>query len=155
MNVRGGNGMRKAQPQKPSQPDALRGIDIPASIFASPLNFINATREGIPGIVVRQAIQAFGHRELFVDILGVQPTNLSRTYRRKRLNKTDSEAVLDLLRVFREASQVFESREIGEEWLSSSLPVLGSNRPVDICSTFQGRRLVRDILQKVSHGDFS
>lgn len=147
--------MKEAQPKKPSQPGVLEAIDVPEYIFETPINFISAARQGVPGIAVRQAIKALGHRELFADILGVPSANLSRIYKRERLNKSDSEAVLDLLRVFREASQVFESRQISDRWLSSALPVLGCNRPVDLCGTFEGRRLVRGVLKKVSHGDFS
>lgn len=133
----------------------LQGIDIPATVFESTLNFIRAVHEGLPGTVVRQAIGTLGHRELFVDILGVQSANLSRVYRRKRLDKADSESVLDLLRVVSEAIRVFESHEIADEWLSTSLPAMGGYRPIELCDTFEGRDLVRAALRKLEYGDFS
>lgn len=133
----------------------LPGIDLPTAVFDNTLNFIRAVHDGLPGTIVRQAIGVLGHRELFVNILGVQSANLSRVYRRKHLDKTDSESVLDLLRVVSEARRVFESRELADEWLSTVVPALGGNRPIDLCDTFEGRDLVRDALRKVQYGDFS
>lgn len=41
------------------------------------------------------------------------------------------------------AARIFESRELADEWLSTALPALGGNRPIDLCDTFEGRDLVR------------
>lgn len=147
--------MSQAQVSQSPQAMALQGIDISPSVFDSTLNFIQAVQEGLSGVVVKQAIGVLGHRELFVDILGVQSANLSRVYRRKRLDKTDSESVLDVLRVVSEATRVFESRERADEWLATPLTALGGHRPIDLCDTFEGRDLVRSALRKVEFGDFS
>ena len=133
----------------------LQGINIPASVFESSLTFIRAVYTGIPGEVVREAIEVLGHRELFAKILNVNSANLSRVYRRNRLNKTDSESILDLLRLISEAALVFKSRDLANEWLSTILPALGGKRPTDLCDTFEGRKLVRFTLRKVEYGDFS
>lgn len=138
-----------------TQSTQLWGIDIPGSVFESSLTFIRAVHTGIPGAVVREAIGVLGHRELFANILDVKSANLSRVYRRKRLNKTDSESILDMLRLISEAALVFKSRDLANEWLSTILPALGGKRPADLCDTFEGRKLVRVTLRKVEYGDFS
>ncbi|WP_372779898.1 antitoxin Xre/MbcA/ParS toxin-binding domain-containing protein [Litorivivens sp.] len=138
-----------------TQSTQLWGIDIPVSVFENSLTFIGAVRAGLPGAVVREAIEVLGHRELFAKILEVKSANLNRFYRRKRLNKTDSESILDLLRLISEAALVFKSRDLANEWLSSILPALGGKRPADLCDTFEGRKLVRVTLRKVEYGDFS
>lgn len=147
--------MTRSESTQSTKPALLQGIDIPASVFENRLDFIRAVREGISGSVVRQAIAVIGHRDLFVDILGVKSANLCRVYRRKRLSKRDSESVLDLLRVVGESARIFEARNLAEEWLSTALPVLGGSRPIDLCNTFEGRSLVCASLRKIEHGDFS
>lgn len=133
----------------------FEGIKITKSVFENDFDFIRVVQEGLSGAVVRQAIDALGHRELFVDILAVQSSKLSRIYRRKRLNRSDSESVLDLITVLVEAAHVFEGHDIADEWLHTILPALGDSRPIDLCNTFKGRALVLAALRKLEHGDFS
>lgn len=52
------------------------------------------------------------------------------------------------------AASVFGSREQGNEWLMAQVPALGSERPVDLCDTFEGRALVREALRKIEYGEF-
>ncbi len=133
----------------------LKGTDIPESVFESSWSFISATRDGLPGAVVRQAISALGYRELFADILEVPPSKLSRVYQLKQLNKSDSGSVLDTLQVFREASRTFECQDLVDGWLSVALPILGGQRPIDLCNPFEGRDLIRATMRKIRLGDFS
>lgn len=135
--------------------EPLKGIDIPESAFESSWHFICVVRKGLPGTVVRQAVNVLGHRELFADILDVQPIQLRRLYQRKHLSKIHSESILDTLRVFRAAFGTFENQDLANGWLSAALPILGGQRPVDLCNTFQGRNLVITTMRKIKFGDFS
>lgn len=56
--------------------------------------------------------------------------------------------------LFRAAS-VFESPERAREWLETELPALGGRRPVDLCDTAAGRRLVQDAIRRIEYGEFS
>ena len=69
--------------------------------------------------------------------------------------QSQSEALLDTLPVFFRAASVFESPERAREWLETELPALGGRRPVDLCDTVGGRRLVEDAIRRIQHGDFS
>ena len=91
---------------------AIQGISLPAAVVADQATFIEATRNGVSGEVLRQAVEALGHRDLFVRLLETTTGNLSRFYRRKALNAYHSEGILDTLRVFSKAIRVFGDSDI-------------------------------------------
>jgi len=128
-------------------------------VFDDSAAFIRTVRHGVPGSVVREAIAALGNtsqaRELFVTLLETTSGNLHRYYKRAALGRTESEEVLDTLRLIRQAQAVFDSPEIAADWLESPVPALAGESPLALCDTFQGRRLVREVLAKIEHGEFS
>ena len=132
----------------------IEGIEIPPAVFDDRSAFVEAARQGLPGAVVKQAVNALGHRELFVRLLGTTPGNLNRFYRRRSLAPAQSEALLDLMRIFVRAAAVFGGRDRGGEWLATRVPALGGEKPVDLCDTFEGRTLVREALRKIEYGEF-
>ncbi|WP_415843667.1 antitoxin Xre/MbcA/ParS toxin-binding domain-containing protein [Vreelandella rituensis] len=44
---------------------------------------------------------------------------------------------------------------MAQEWLHSEVPALSGSRPVDLFDTFAGREMVRQVLRKISYGEFS
>ena len=130
------------------------GVEIAPAVYDDRSAFVEASRRGLPGTVVKQAVNALGHRDLFVRLLGTTAGNLNRFYRRKVLAPAQSEALLDLLRVFVLATSAFGSREQGNQWLVTQVPAMGGERPVDLCDTFEGRALVREALRKIECGEF-
>ena len=66
-----------------------------------------------------------------------------------------SGALLDVLGVFCRAGSVFGSPERAREWLQTALPALGGQRPIDLCDTVEGRRLVQDAIRRIEYGEFS
>ena len=128
-------------------PQPMAGIDVPMSAFGDTGAFIRAVREGISGNVV-------GQRDLFVRVVDVSPGNLHRVYRRSSLSATQSEALLDALRVFYRASTVLGGLNAAHEWLETPLRAMGGQRPLDFCNTFSGRRLVQQAIAKIEDGEF-
>ena len=133
---------------------AIQGIKVPPAVFSDHETFIEATRKGLPGNIVKQAVDALGHRELFVRLLETTTGNLNRFYRRKSLNAYHSEGILDTLRVFSRANSVFGDPEIAGEWLDTAIPALGGRTPISLCDTFEGRNLVKVALRKIEFGEF-
>ena len=134
----------------------IEGVDIPTATFTDQATYIRTVRAGIPGTVVKQAIHALGgNRELFIRLFNTTSANLNRYYRKKFLNRNDSEEVLDTLRVYRQALQVFGDQQRAQEWLDSSVPALAGERPLNLFDTFEGRNLVRTTLRKLEYGEFS
>ena len=132
----------------------MEAFDIPPAVFVDRGAFIDAARMGLPGEIVKQAVDVVGHRELIVRLMGTTRGNLHRLYSRKTLGPAQSEVLLDTLRVFFRAASAFESLERACEWVDAAVPALGGQRPVDLCDTFEGRRLVQDAIQRIEHGEF-
>ena len=135
--------------------ERIQGVDVSATLFGDPVAFVMAARRGLSGDVVRQAVGVLGCRELFVGLMGTTSGNLNRFYRRKTLSQAQSEALLDTLRVFSKAIAAFGNLDKAREWMNSTIPTLGSQRPVDLCDTFEGRNLVRTVLRKIEYGEFA
>ncbi|MFC3282548.1 antitoxin Xre/MbcA/ParS toxin-binding domain-containing protein [Litchfieldella rifensis] len=136
--------------------EGIQGVKVPPAVYCDKVAFIQTVREGISGSVVRQAIHALGdNRELFVRLLETTPGNLHRFYKRKALSRTDSEEVLDVLRVYYQTIKVFGDRDKALRWLNTSIPALSGEKPLDLFDTFEGRQLVREVLRKVEYGEFS
>ncbi len=45
---------------------AIQGIKVPPAVFSDHETFIEATRKGLSGKIVKQAVDALGHRDLFL-----------------------------------------------------------------------------------------
>ena len=133
---------------------AIQGIKVPPAVFSDNETFIEATRKGLSGEIVKQAVDALGHRDLFVRLLETTTGNLSRFYRRKTLNTYHSEGILDTLRLFSKANSVFGDPDVTREWMDTALPALGGRTPISLCDTFAGRSLVQVALRKIEYGEF-
>ena len=132
----------------------IEGIELPEALFSDCTSFIAFTRKGLPGDLLKQAVVKLGHRELFVRLLETTTGNLNRFYRRKTLTQSQSEGILDTLRVFSKATSVFGNQEKSLQWLECSIPALGDQVPIDLCDTFEGRKMVQGALSKIEYGEF-
>ncbi|WP_348815586.1 MbcA/ParS/Xre antitoxin family protein [Halomonas sp. H10-59] len=131
-------------------------IDLPREVYTDSAAFIRTVRQGLPGSVLKQAIDALSaDRDLFVRLLETDSGNLHRFYKRKALGRAQSEEVLDTLKLFVEVGEVFADEAVGHQWLHVEVPALAGSRPIELLDTFAGRELVRQVLRKISHGDFS
>ncbi len=76
--------------------------------------------------MVKQAIEAMGgNRELFIRLLNTTSANLNRYYHKKVLSPSDSEEVLDTLRVYRAAVRIFGNETMAREWLATNCLITG------------------------------
>ncbi|MCY4045418.1 MAG: MbcA/ParS/Xre antitoxin family protein [Cellvibrionales bacterium] len=130
-------------------------LGIPKDVFNDHLTYIRTVRAGVSGASLKKIIQRFGHREAFIDALGTTSSNFSRLYARKSLEKNQSESILEFVRIFNKAEEVFGDQEHAELWLGSNITALGGETPMALFDTFEGRKLVMDALQKVAFGEFS
>ncbi len=133
----------------------LKDANLSPNLLENRAEYIKAVRQGISGTIVKQAVQLLDERDLFVRLLNTNSANLSRFYHQKVLNRIASEGVLDTLRVFQDAIAVFEDTDIAKEWLHTRIPALAGEYPIDLCDTFEGRKLVRETLQAIEYGEFT
>jgi putative toxin-antitoxin system antitoxin component (TIGR02293 family) len=136
-------------------PELLEKANLSPTLLEDRAAYIQAIRMGISGEIVKQAVQELEERELFIRLLNTNSANLSRFYRQKPLTKMQSEGILDTLKVFQDAIAVFENQEIAREWLHTSIPSLAGEYPINLCDTFEGRKLVREALRAIEYGEFS
>lgn len=134
----------------------MAALSLPGDVYTNPASFIRTVRQGLPGLVLKQAIQELSaDRDVFVRLLETDSGNLHRFYKRKALGRAQSEEVLDTVKLYIEAGQVFGNREVSHVWLHTGMTALSGSRPVDLLDTFAGRELVRQALRKISYGEFS
>lgn len=134
----------------------MAALSLPGDVYTNPVSFIRTVRKGLPGQVLKQAIQALSvDRDVLVRLLETDSGNLHRFYKRKALSRTQSEEVLDTVKLYVEVGKVFGDDDMGHEWLHTEVPALSGARPIDLLDTFAGRELVRQVLRKISYGEFS
>jgi len=130
-------------------------LNIPSDVLWDQVTFIRTVRSGIPGQILREAIELLGSRDLFVRLLHTSSANLNDYYHRKTLDTVDSEEILDTLRVYFEALKIWGSHEATKEWLHTPVPALLGEQPVNLFDTFEGRQWVRQVLRKIEYGEFT
>ncbi len=79
----------------------------------------------------------------------VPRTTLKRI--RKRLNAQQSERLERLARMTALAEEVWEDRELAQEFLTSAQPGLGGMRPVDLARSDLGTRQVEQLLLRIEY----
>ena len=132
----------------------LHNIDIPLSVFNDQNEYIQLARKGIPGKVLKQVVSSYGHRELFILLLEITPSNLSRYYKKKALDEGQTEKILDTIHLFLTAEKVFGDFDAANKWINSNIPAFGDKKPIELCDTFKGREIVEHVLRKIEFGEF-
>ncbi len=135
--------------------DLAERLHISAEVLSNQAEYISTVRSGIPGNVVKRAIEIIGNRELFVRLLNTTSANLSRYYRKKNLNRVDTEEVLDSIRVFAQALKIWGDIDTAKTWLNTPIPALAGEIPANLFDTFEGRNWVRQVLRKIEFGEFT
>lgn len=95
-------------------------------------------------------------RELVAKTINVNSTNLSKLYKRKYLSRPQSEDISDLTAIWAEMRCVFMyDDELLDEWLNTSIPSLNGRSPIELVQSLSGRKVLREQLNRLCHGDFS
>lgn len=115
---------------------------------------IRLVREGLSGTSLRICTELMGS-ELFHRIMDVDSESLERYFDTERLPRNVSELVLDVICLYVKTSEIFGSKESAIAWLNSSIEALDGHSPIDISDTFEGRRWIRELLDKIECGEFS
>lgn len=136
-------------------PSILDGVNISAESLKDSAVVIKIARTGLSGETIKAVVQNLGERELLLKILDTDTSNVSRLYRQSTISKWQSESILDVLRLFMQAIAIFENENIAKEWLHTSIPGLAGEQPINLCDTFEGRKLVSQALMQIEYGEFS
>ncbi|SHO57485.1 MbcA/ParS/Xre antitoxin family protein [Vibrio quintilis] len=117
--------------------------------------YFKAVSHGVSGTNLKDIIRVISDRDIFARVIGKDKSNLSKSYRLVKLPTVIGDNVIDTVRVYMQASDVYGSLELAKEWLSTPIPALGGEVPLDIMDTPAGRELVRQTLRKIEYGEYS
>ncbi|MFM2481310.1 antitoxin Xre/MbcA/ParS toxin-binding domain-containing protein [Celerinatantimonas sp. YJH-8] len=120
----------------------------------SPSGYLTAVRAGLSGDKLRIITKFIGDRELVARSIGKDASNLSRSYRVKLLPPAVTDNLIDTVRVYLQAAQIYDSMELAKEWMNSPIPSLGGEIPATLLDTHAGRELVRQTLRKMEYGEY-
>lgn len=139
-----------------SEPVTVTRIEVfPKEVLHNKKAFIETVRVGISGQALKEVVATTGLRDVWGTILQVDKSNLSKQYRKKRLDSETTEDVLDTVRLLNKATEVWESKDMADVWLKSTVPALGNQPPLALFDTSEGRRWVSQVLDNIEHGEFS
>lgn len=86
-----------------------------------------------------------------IEQLVVPRTTLQRREASGVLSPEESERLERVARLSALAEYVWESRDAAQQWLTTPLPLLGNEVPLDLAATDLGARRVEDVLWKLEH----
>lgn len=138
-----------------AQTSFLSKIGIKKDTLTNPALFIQRVREGISGEVIKKTVKLLDNREVVIRLLGITSGNLSRTYRRKQMSPLVTEEMLDTIRLYGYAIDVFGDLALVKEWMKSPIAALADEKPENLFDTFEGRQWISNVLQKIEYGEFS
>jgi len=112
-------------------------------------------RNGISGEFIK-ILSNIIPKDLLITILNTSKKNLSYQYKRKSLNKSQTESVIGFIKIWSELMVLFKNRsDLVNQWLTKEKPPLCGNAPVNLISTGPGREAVSDMLYRIKSGDLS
>jgi putative toxin-antitoxin system antitoxin component (TIGR02293 family) len=138
----------------PKPSDALNAI-FPDYDLRTSTGYYKAVVKGVSGGNLKSVIDIISDRDMMAHIIGKDKSNLSKSYRVKALPPVIGDSVLDTVRVYMMASDIYGSIEHASEWLNTPIPALGGEVPSELMTTPAGRELVRQTLRKIEYGEYS
>ncbi|ORT49531.1 hypothetical protein ST37_14145 [Vibrio sp. qd031] len=139
-------------PHKPS--DQLNAI-FPEFDLLTTSGYFKAVNQGVSGQHLKSVVSIIADRDIFAKVIGKDKSNLSRSYRVNKLPSLIGDSVLDTVRIYMQASDIYGSLDLAREWLSMPIPALGGELPIELIDTPAGRELVRQTLRKIEYGEYS
>jgi putative toxin-antitoxin system antitoxin component (TIGR02293 family) len=123
-------------------------------VSASNLELAAIVQGGIPASSLRELSGEFGMGVLeMADLLRLARRTVTRRLaERKALTPSESERILRVKRLLRQAQAVFESKDAAQRWFRRALAVLGGKSPLELCATEPGGREVELVLGRIEHG---
>ena len=120
-------------------------------------DLIGAIEEGLPFESVDRfrAATEMSLSEI-TDLLGIHPRTISRRRGKGRLDRAESERLLRMSDLYRQAKTLFEGDQAGARaWLKQPQRALGGQSPWEYARTEVGARRVEQLIGQLEHGVFS
>lgn len=124
-------------------------------IFHIPAIFITNVRSGISGNVLKNALEEIGNEYAFSRVLHTDPAGLNDYCSEEVIDSQKSEIILDTVLVLNRVLRIWESAELANDWLVSKVLALDGEKPADLFDSWEGRRWVLSVAEKIERGEFS
>ncbi|MFS1427307.1 antitoxin Xre/MbcA/ParS toxin-binding domain-containing protein [Vibrio splendidus] len=125
------------------------------TVRVSSLNTALLLNQGINGKIIK-ALSNIIPKDMLARILSVSQTNLSNQYRKKELDKSQSEATVEFLNIWSELMTLFgDDVDLVKEWLVGKKRPLCDKAPVELMDIASGRKAVLEMIDRIKTGDFS
>jgi putative toxin-antitoxin system antitoxin component (TIGR02293 family) len=109
--------------------------------------------EGLPAVLVGELEERLELApEEMASFLGISLRTLERRQERGALTSVESERLYRIVRLFRKATEVFESEEQARRWLKRPQMRLGEQVPLEIARLEPGARETERLLGRIEHG---
>lgn len=121
-----------------------------------PLQQIALIRQGYAAQVVDQVAESIGipRKKLLESLRLSDRTIRFRSKKNQRLSPEESQKIHRVEEVFALATEVFESKEKAQQWLTTPAYGLGNVRPLDFLDTDLGLREVNNLLSAIEWGNY-
>jgi putative toxin-antitoxin system antitoxin component (TIGR02293 family) len=123
-----------------------------AALEEGDLGLVGAVREGLPVRVVDEVLEAGKLTAAELDQIALPRKTLAHRRALGRLSAEQSDRLVRILRVIREAETTFANPEKAHRWLRRPTSALAGNAPLDLLDTEVGARRVEVLLGRIAHG---
>jgi putative toxin-antitoxin system antitoxin component (TIGR02293 family) len=142
---------------QPVGPMALLGVKLSAPPTANnQVFFLSVIRGGLPRHSLDTLMQASGLT--IYEMAGILDTT-DRTLRRHegevKLGREHSERLLEMAHLYSRGAEVFGSLEVFREWMNTSIPALGGQKPKAFLDTSLGINMLFQTIGRIEHGVFA
>ena len=116
-------------------------------------DLLASLEEGLPATLLDELQErlALAPDEI-ASFLGVSTRTLERRREKGTLTSAESERLYRIVRLFRRATEVFETEEEARRWLKRPQMRLGEQVPLDIARLEPGAREAERLLGRIEHG---
>jgi len=112
-------------------------------------------RNGISGEFIK-ILSNIIPKDVLITILSTSKKNLSYQYKRKSLNRSQTETVLGFIKIWSELMVLFKNKNDAViQWLIKGKGPLCGKAPIDLMDTGPGREAVSDMVYRVKTSDLS
>ncbi|MEQ9437876.1 MAG: DUF2384 domain-containing protein [Cyclobacteriaceae bacterium] len=121
-----------------------------------PLDLIRLAREGVDKGAMLQVQEYLGlsQKEL-AQLLHLTPRTLQRMQDNDKLPSAASGQLLELARVYSQATEALGTNTLARQWLRQPLTALDGNNPLQLLDTPVGIQWVKTVLGRLTYGVYS
>ena len=93
--------------------------------------------------------------EKFAQLLGASVKTIQRIDQNSKTNTNISESVMDIIEIYETGLELYKTPDDVTEFLENEIPFLENKKPLDLCRTSTGRRVVYNYLNQIKYGIMS